>query len=170
MKPTTGSRAHVMSAVWAAGYALSLHLVYLAVFPIMYLIQGGAWGATVIADLIMIVLFLVVFFVIRRFPAEHLTFYAVLLLCHIALSALFWALAEPVFGSMIHALQDKVGIQLTGQPEENFDGVYLLIKEVLMQVIFGLVFFMTMLASLVKSEVKRVVGATKSREKSEKEN
>ncbi len=168
MKLTEATRRHLVSATVAAVYAFILHILYFAAFPIIYLLQGGAFGSMVIVQLAIILLGIIAFLILRRFPAERLTFYMVLLVVHIALTALFWALAEPVISPMITALQDKVGIVLTGQPEENFDGIYLLVSEVLMQVFLGLFYVFAMLVSLVCEGIRQARGTVPRKNETEK--
>ncbi len=169
MKLTPVSRNRLHSAELAAGFAAILHLLFWIAYPIAYLAEGGEFFITLMAQLGLIPVGLIAFFIVRRFSSDRVVFYAAVLASHIVLSVLFWVLAEPVFGPMITALQKQVGIILTGQPEENYDGLSLLICEILMNLIWGLTFFLTMIAAVVRSEVRRIKCARSAPQNSEKE-
>ncbi len=158
MKLTTKARGHLVSGGMATIYALAFHLLYTAVFPIVYLIQGGAFGYMVMVHISVLLIGLIVFFILCCLPTERLTFYIVLMIAHILFSALFWLLSEPLLVPMIDRLQDAVGIELTGQPEENFDALYLFAAEVIMQIFVGLFYFLGMIVSIVRHALRAVMG------------
>ncbi len=157
MKLTSKSRPHLRSAAVAALYALVLHVLYTAAFPVVYLIQGGAFGNMVFVQLGITFIGIIALFVVRRAATERLTFYVALMLSHILLAILFWLLASPVFEPMLEALQAQAGVVLTGRPEENFDGAYLLVSQTLMHLLFGVLFLLAMLLSALRASLRRVI-------------
>lgn len=142
----TGKHTHLRSAVTAAVYVLGLHLIMWLSYIVVYLLTEGWLLFILIALLASIVIGIIGFFVVRRMPCRRLSFYASLLVCHILLSAVTLLCGEV----LIAALQRAVGIVLTGQPEENFDGVFYLVDWLIFSLGMGWAYALAALVSLVK--------------------
>ncbi len=168
-KHATFIRAHTVSAAIAAGYAFILHILVYVSFAVAYLAQGGIGTATFMLPIAVIILGLILFFFIRHLPPEKLTFYVSLLIVHILLSVLFIMLGESIIEPLITVLQNAVGIVLTGQPEENYDGLALLFNWLLLSVGMGLFFFLAMVISMIRTELGKVMGTVRRQKKSRKE-
>ncbi len=166
---STPVRSHSVSAGIAGLYVLMVHVAVYASFAVAYLLGGGTGLGTIVAPLSTMIVGLVVFFIIKTFPTERVTFYVTLLIGHIALSALFVCTEKLFADSMIHALQQAVGIVLTGQPEENYDGLALLLIWLFLALGMGLFYFLAAVVSLVRAELRRVMGYVPKEKKNRKE-
>ncbi len=147
----TARHTHLRSAVTAGVYVLCLHLIMWLSYIAVYLVTEGWLLFILIALLASIIIGIIGFFVVRRMPCRRLSFYASLLLCHALLSTVTWLCGE----ALIEALQRAVGIVLTGQPEENFDGLFYFMDWLLFSLGLGMAYALAALVSLLKNALGR---------------
>lgn len=130
-------RPRLVSAGMGALFALLLHILVWLCFSAAWLIE--CYAAVVLGPVCILIIGLIALVVIRSLPPERTTFYAVLLLVHILLSALSLAGGE----LLMEALQRAVGLRFpVNSPDGNLNFLYFLLVWLLLAVGMGILQFL----------------------------
>ncbi|MBQ9152022.1 MAG: hypothetical protein IJX72_07205 [Clostridia bacterium] len=153
----TPLRAHIASAGMGALYAVLLHLAVWLGFSAASIAvpANGNHLPIIIVPVCVMLIGLIAFVVVKSLPPEAMTFYAVLLLVHILVSALFLACG----GLLMDALQSLKGeIPPVDSPEGNLSWLYFILVWLILALGQGILLFLLAVIFTVRDALRKTMG------------